>query len=1624
MNLKTTSPVNLFTPDRFFIAFILLLSFSGFAQNRINSGKKNQNTISEIQKSPEKNKLSIKTLGSSKQNEAVSNDPVKNDLEATTGISPLDAMKGKREDTSKRDTFSKHFANNDGSYTAIIGSGPVHYAKDGKYYDINHDIQTNIDVAYPYANKENLFESYFGATSHDGIKNKTAEGEIKEFLNTKMYWEVNGQAVNTTNSINASITIQGEKAYYNNMYGNISAEFIIESGRRKLNYVVPNTAALHNVPVGANYLVFSENIVLPYGWTYKINQRHGILILDNNGKTIYNYENPVSTDAASDLYNGNTIYNVVSNNNVLTIETKVKTSWLLDASRQFPVKVDPTVSYYPNASTHRTAQLLQSGAGAYGNYAVGYSGGFYRSYASFDVTGIPDSATINTVVLNHNVGAQTGMTAGTFGSEIRSFLTDPESASYPNWIDVYNAVINATNSPTLYVTVSNLNTTGLKNVTLGTTANTDLRNALTANKFTVSYRPAGTYTTTPARYAQFYGDTDATRKPYLTVTYTEANVPPSCATLLSPANGATDTGHQGILSWSAVGGATSYDVYFGTGSNPSIVSTSQTGTTYNPGGCLLPNTQYYWKVVPKNANGSATGCTTWSFTTDGKLTLYKNDWETANVGFFGTSGTSVDGWFTNNNTGTGGGTSGFNNTWTVGTGANAISGKSVGVSALNNNALAGNYFQYYPDLGEIHRWIYRPFDMRGLRDIEVTFRWKAGGENNQDYGSVISSVNSGTNWAVDTQGGLNNDGKYWNSPSTIRTQSITLPATRNNQQNFVLGFKWDDLSGNSLGIDPTFVVDDIVIKACPSEGTIASNVVAAGTFEWTPTTSTQATLTINGSHTCAQFQWEQSTDGANWTNVTGGSGSTTVSYATPSNLAITTWYRAKVYFGTGCTGVYQDAPFKIIVIPTCTAEITSVTSGSACTDITLIAVGAAGTTTYNWYDASTGGNLVHTVSTGVWVISGLTATTTYYVAANNGTCESPRVAVTATPTPTSAVVFAQDESLCVPGIITLSAETNDDAIYTVNWYDAETGGTPLHNGFTYTPTITQTTTFYAAAVDGDCESERIAVTVTLNAKIWNGSQNTAWNNNANWTPAGIPTSEHCVVIPQAANSPIIANGIEANAKSLTLEENSSLLVQTGGSIIVVQSVVLAENAGQTIANLTLENNAYLKQTQNVATNNNIGKITVHRNSTPMFRLEATGWSSPVENQKLFDFAIGTLSNRIYEYDEPSNAFINTGITANSTFEGGKGYSIRSPNTYPNYTAVNTPAPVTFNGVFYGKPNNGDVGINITTNSFGFNYVGNPYPSPIDAYTFLDDNQTIDALYFWTHEAPPINSTYTANNYASFNGTGGTVSAAGGEEPDGTIQVGQGFVVRTASPTLLQFTNGLRTSSSDGQFFRQNNNAGERHRMWLNLSDGQTNFNQILIGYVTNATMGKDHQIDAKLFSYTGSSIYSLIDSERFVIQGRSLPFDTNDVVPMGFRATEAGMYTINIDHVDGLFNEGQTIYLNDLLLNTTHNLSESAYSFLAEPGIFNNRFEIVYRANSLSVSNPELNNNWIVYKNDNLINIKSNGFNIEKVEIYDLTGRLLMSERNINSETFSCTANFAQQVLLVKVNDTLVKKVL
>lgn len=116
---------------------------------------------------------------------------------------------------------------------------------------------------------------------------------------------------------------------------------------------------------------------------------------------------------------------------------------------------------------------------------------------------------------------------------------------------------------------------------------------------------------------------------------------------------------------------------------------------------------------------------------------------------------------------------------------------------------------------------------------------------------------------------------------------------------------------------------------------------------------------------------------------------------------------------------------------------------------------------------------------------------------------------------------------------------------------------------------------------------------------------------------------------------------------------------------------------------------------------------------------------------------------------------------------------------------------------------------------------------------------------------------------------------------------------------------------------------------------------------------------------------------------------------MAFRA----QITIAIRKADGIFAQGQTVYLEDKQLNIIHNLSTAPYVFTSNAGIFSERFIIRYTNETLSNDDFENDSNILISSSD-VITVYSSNETIQSIQIHNVLGQLLVNQKNVNADTF------------------------
>ncbi len=325
--------------------------------------------------------------------------------------------------------------------------------------------------------------------------------------------------------------------------------------------------------------------------------------------------------------------------------------------------------------------------------------------------------------------------------------------------------------------------------------------------------------------------------------------------------------------------------------------------------------------------------------------------------------------------------------------------------------------------------------------------------------------------------------------------------------------------------------------------------------------------------------------------------------------------------------------------------------------------------------------------------------------------------------------------------------------------------------------------------------------------------------------------------------------------------------------------------------------------------------------------------------------------------------------------------------------------------FAGNLNAGSVPIAVsqnTNNPFGWNLIGNPYPSAID-WELVDrsSSSVLNTIYFWN------GSSYSVYMGASFPVPG--VSLNGGSQ---YIPAMQGFFVRTTATSTLTLTNAARVHNTQA-FFRENQTFAQMRISLTNNGIGD----ETVLRFFEEASNGFDANYDAaKLFanSSTTPEIYTISNGETYAIN--SLPTISQDIsIPIGIKTnvtvpTEFTLHTSDIQN----FAPEMLIYLEDLQESVITDLNlENTYTFTAK-GNLPNRFVLRFTMSPVSVGNLLNMNEVKIYSYQNTIFVKNLSKNEGIVQIYNMLGEAIYTTK-LEKESTATFMLPTQGTYLVKV---------
>lgn len=331
-----------------------------------------------------------------------------------------------KELIEKRDAYTRHFLNADGTITAQVSDIPIHYKEGNKYSDIDLSIVPQKGGEFEYICNKNSFTAYFSGNKNVNdfklarFEFKNSKG-ISRWIDYKLLGAKPDKKILEENSIK-----------YKDILKNVDLEYEIDPTKLKENIII-------NAPVSNftyTFLLDTEGVNL------KASIDGGIDFIDvDTGEKLWGLIPPYAKDSADEektthnvRYNlGKTVYEGKEYNSVTLVVNDNK--FLSNAT--YPIIIDPTTTLYRSYGRFISSEGMATFDSIDGYGWTGFPESIYsreyRLYLNFDLSTIPSNATINSAKLTIDPSGVTGSNPNGGGYFVVKRLTsDPYNATWYN----------------------------------------------------------------------------------------------------------------------------------------------------------------------------------------------------------------------------------------------------------------------------------------------------------------------------------------------------------------------------------------------------------------------------------------------------------------------------------------------------------------------------------------------------------------------------------------------------------------------------------------------------------------------------------------------------------------------------------------------------------------------------------------------------------------------------------------------------------------------------------------------------------------------------------------------------------------------------------------------------------------------------------------------------------------------------------------------------------------------------------------------------------------------------------------------------------------------------------------
>lgn len=252
----------------------------------------------------------------------------------------------------ERTAYSRTFVNTNGTKTTVQASQPLHYfSQDGFWFTRSYSLSDEgAFLAYPKQEPQSVLDK-------QTLQNTMimTNGSVKWGANKNIRFLNNdGQSVVAYANMTGVLHKNENQIVVNNLVPGIDWRQQFLYGAVKTDYLLNNK---NSWPTEFTKMLFEEELELPQGWVLEFEYEQGVktnrlLVKDQSGQLVLIWQHPVVSDSKSqDVKSRYTFQPHQANYEFVQIgvdkyliRLALESSWLNDASRVFPIIVDPIVT--------------------------------------------------------------------------------------------------------------------------------------------------------------------------------------------------------------------------------------------------------------------------------------------------------------------------------------------------------------------------------------------------------------------------------------------------------------------------------------------------------------------------------------------------------------------------------------------------------------------------------------------------------------------------------------------------------------------------------------------------------------------------------------------------------------------------------------------------------------------------------------------------------------------------------------------------------------------------------------------------------------------------------------------------------------------------------------------------------------------------------------------------------------------------------------------------------------------------------------------------------------------------------------------------------------------------------